>query len=276
VASGLATGDAVMVTQEAPQPASATGVLAGRHAFVTGSTMGIGAAIAEAFAAAGARVTVHGLAGEGGEELAERLGGRYLCGNLADPAQVDRLAHDVAALDTVDVLVNNAGIEEAARIEDLDPEVLARTLQVNFLAPTRLIQLLLPGLRTHAGSNIINVTSIHEEVPVSGNLAYCASKAALAMTTSTAALELGREGIRVNSIAPGAIETRHNSALLDVIGRAAFAEWIPLGRLGTPHDVADVAVFLASDAARYVTGHTVVVDGGYRDHLVRYPLPKDT
>ena len=258
------------MTPDAPDPASAA-ALTGRHAFVTGSTTGIGAAIATAFAAAGARVTVHGLADEGGEALAERLGGRYLPGDLADPSQVDRLAGQVVALGRLDVLVNNAGIEVAATIEDLDPAVVARTLQVNFLTPTRLIQLLLPALRMASGSSVINVTSIHEEVPVASNLAYCASKAALAMTTRTAALELGREGIRVNSIAPGAIETRHNSALLDEIGREAFAQWIPLGRLGTPHDVAGAAVFLASDAARYVNGHTLVVDGGYRENLVRYP-----
>jgi glucose 1-dehydrogenase len=168
------------------------------------------------------------------------------------------------------VLVNNAGIEQGATLAELNPAVLATTFQVNFVAPTRLIQQLLPALRLAQQASVINVTSIHQDVPVYGNLAYCASKAALGMATKTAALELGREGIRVNAIAPGAIETAHNRRLLDEVGRDRFAEWIPLGHVGQPADIAEIAVFLGSDAARYVNGHTLVADGGYRQHLVRY------
>ncbi len=248
-----------------------TGVLSGRRALITGSTTGIGAAMAEAFAEAGADVIVHGVEKDVGTALADRLNGRFVAGDLADPVAVDRLAGEVVALGPLDVLINNAGIEHGALLADLDASVLTRTFQVNVFAPTRLTQLLRPTLRESAHASVINVTSIHEDVPVYGNLAYCASKAALGMITRTAALELGREGIRVNAIAPGAIETAHNAALLDEIGRERFAEWIPLGRIGTPDDIADVAVFLASDAARYVNGHTVVADGGYRHHLVRYP-----
>jgi NAD(P)-dependent dehydrogenase (short-subunit alcohol dehydrogenase family) len=249
---------------------SESGVLAGCRALVTGSTTGIGAAIAEAYAAAGAFVVVHGLEQQAGLELAGRIGGTFQAADLADPAAVDRLAADVAALGPLDVLVNNAGIEHGSTLAELDPKVLAATLQVNFVAPTRLIQLLLPALRSAQRANVINVTSIHQDVPVYGNLAYCASKAALGMATRTAALELGREGIRVNAIAPGAIETAHNRRLLDEVGRDAFADWIPLGHVGQPADIAEIAVFLASDAARYVNGHTLVADGGYREHLVRY------
>jgi NAD(P)-dependent dehydrogenase (short-subunit alcohol dehydrogenase family) len=250
---------------------STTRILAGRRALVTGSTTGIGAAIAEAFSTAGADVVVHGLEANEGVALADRLGGRFFGGDLADPSAVDRLATRVAELGPLDVLVNNAGMEHGALLADLDPAVLNKTLQVNAVAPIRLMQLLLPALRRSDAANAINVTSIHQDVPVYGNLAYCASKAALGMITKTAALELGREGIRVNAIAPGAIETRHNSELLDEIGRDQFADWIPLGRIGRPEEIADIAVFLASDAARYINGHTLVADGGYRHHLVRYP-----
>lgn len=170
----------------------------------------------------------------------------------------------------LDVLVNNAGIEISQPLEDLDARVLDRTMAVDFVAPVRLTQLLLPALRASDHASVVNVTSIHESVPVRGNPAYCCAKAALAMFTRIAALELGPEGIRVNAIAPGAIETSHNSDLIDQIGRERFERWIPLGRIGSPQEVADAALFLAGDASRYVNGHTLRIDGGYADHLVRY------
>ncbi len=242
-----------------------------QRVLVTGSTSGIGAAIAEAFAGQGAYVLVHGLDSSAGEALAGRLGGSFVEGDLADPVAVERLGAEVSASGPLRVLVNNAGVERQSTIADLDLDVLAWTMQVNFTAPTRLTQLLLPSLRAARDACVINVTSIHEEVPVYGNLAYCASKAALGMMTRTAALELGREGIRVNAIAPGAVATQHNAALLERIGPSLFEEWVPLRRVGTPADIAGIALFLASAAARYINGHTVVADGGYRHHLVRYP-----
>jgi len=131
--------------------------------------------------------------------------------------------------------------------------------------------MLLPYLQKSHHGAVINITSIHEQVPVSGNLAYCASKAALGMATRTLSLELARHGVRVNGIAPGAIETAMNAETIADVGRGLFEQWIPQGRLGVPNDVAQVAVFLASDAAAYIDGHTIVVDGGYSNHLVRYP-----
>ncbi len=124
-------------------------------------------------------------------------------------------------------------------------------------------------------SLVINLTSVHATAPYPGNLAYSMSKAVLAMLTKTLAIELAPLGIRVNSLAPGVIETDINRAVLDRIGRESFAAWIPAGRIGTVAEVVGPAVFLASAASAYCTGATLYADGGYRQTLVRYEVPED-
>ncbi|MDR1512843.1 MAG: glucose 1-dehydrogenase [Propionibacteriaceae bacterium] len=266
---GASQGVSQGVSQSASQRASRE--FQGRRVLVTGSTAGIGEAIAGAFAAAGAEVVVHGRNRAAGEAVAARIGGRFIAADLADPRGVEALASQTAALGPLDVLVNNAGVEIAGPFADLPAAAIDTLLQVNLVAPLRLTQLLLPALRQSGAPSVINISSIHETVPCEGNLVYCVAKAGLGMMTKTGAVELAREGIRINCIAPGAIETAMNRELLDQIGRDLFAEWIPQGRVGSPDDVAGVALFLASDAARYVNGHTLVVDGAYSHHLVRYP-----
>jgi len=245
--------------------------LAGKVALVTGSTRGIGKAIAEGFAAAGARVYVHGRSLEEGTRVANELGGVFVRADLEQPTSVELLVAEIAeAEEHLDVLVNNAGIEVEATLEHLEMNDLARMMRVNFEAPVQLTRLALPLLRRSGSASVINVTSIHDHVPYYGNSAYCSAKAALAMFTRTVAIELARHGIRVNTIAPGAVETDINRAVLDEIGRHNFSEWIPLGRVAQTSEIVGPAVFLASGAASYVTGATLVVDGGYSHHLVRY------
>ncbi len=170
----------------------------------------------------------------------------------------------------MDVLVINAGFEIEAKLDHLEPELLARVMRVNFEAPVQLTRLVLPLLRRSASASVINITSIHDQVPYYGNSAYCSSKAALAMFSKTLALELGREAIRVNTIAPGAVETEINQSILDQVGRENFAQWIPLGRVAQPSEIVGPALFLASNAASYMSGATLVVDGAYSHHLIRY------
>lgn len=245
--------------------------LAGKVAFVTGSTRGIGRGIAEAFVAAGATVYVHGRPGPSSEDAARAIGATLVPADLERPEEVDQLAARLGAREErLDVLVNNAGIELRSTIDMLEPELLGRVMQVDFSAPVQLTRLLLPLLRRARSASVINVTSIHDHVPYFGNSAYASAKAALAMFTKSAAVELAADGIRVNTLAPGVVETDINRDVLDAIGRDRFREWIPLGRVAQTDEIAGPAIFLASNAASYVTGAALVVDGGYRHHLVRY------
>lgn len=246
------------------------GSLSGRIALITGSTAGIGRELAKAFAEAGADVWVHGRTRARGEEIANDIGGRFVEADLATSEGAEHLARDLSAQGRLDILVNNAGIELPMPVEDLSLPSLDLMWQVNFRSPVQLMHLLLPLLKVSSAASVINVTSIHERVPYAQNSIYSATKAALAMFTKAAAIELAPEGIRVNNLAPGAVETEMNREVLDTIGRERFASWIPAGRVGAVADVVGPALFLASDASKYVTGTTLTVDGGYSEHLVRY------
>jgi len=247
--------------------------LTGRRALVTGGTRGIGAAIALAFRERGAIVAIHGRGDQPSRAFANDHGFTYLTADFGDLNQVDDLADAVLdRLGGLDILVNNAGMEVNATVENLDPAAVSQQLLVNLEAPIRLTQRLMAALQNSGHGVIINVTSIHDTVPSYGNSIYCATKAGLEMFTRTLAIELGPSGVRVNALAPGAIETDINRTILDEIGRDNFAEWIPLGHVGQTEDIAEPAVFLASDASRYMTGATLVVDGGYSHHVVRYRM----
>jgi NAD(P)-dependent dehydrogenase (short-subunit alcohol dehydrogenase family) len=245
--------------------------LDGKNALITGSTQGIGAAIAEGFAAAGARVWIHGREEDAGTALAQRVGGKYIKADLSRSEEVRQLAETISAAEEhLDVLMNNAGLEIIMPLEQIDLFAFDLIWRVNARAPVELTQLLLPLLKRSSSASIINVTSIHDTMPYPHNTAYSMSKAALAMFTKTAALELAPFGIRVNNLAPGAVETDLNRQVLETIGREKFREWIPLGRVAQVDDMVGPALFLASDASKYVTGATLYVDGGYLQHLVRY------
>lgn len=243
----------------------------GKVALVTGSTKGIGRAIAEGFAAAGARVWFHGRKREEGELIAQQAGGYFCQAELGEMGEVQRLVETLAKEEEkLDILVNNAGIEIRMPLEEIDMPTFDRIWQVNARAVVELTGLLLPLLKKAQAASVINITSIHESVPFPGNLAYSMSKAALAMFTKASAIELGKLGIRVNNLAPGAVETDLNRESLRRTGLAQFQARIPLRRVGDPLDMVGPALFLASDAARYVTGTTLYADGGYMQNLLRY------
>ena len=251
--------------------------LAGKRVLVTGSTRGIGAALARGFAEAGCRVAVHGRRAADAEALAATLPGGAV--GLAADLSTEAGARSLAAaaveasggLGGLDVLVNNAGYEALCAVEDLADAVpeAETTWRVNVLAPMLLTSLLVEPLAVSGSGAIVNVTSIHETVPCAQNAVYCASKAALGMFTRTSAIELAPRGIRVNSLAPGAIETDMNRELIAGTGDL-FKEAIPAGRVGVCEEMIGPALFLASSASSYVTGASLLADGGYAQHLVRY------
>jgi gluconate 5-dehydrogenase len=253
-----------------PQPSELFS-LQDKIALITGSTRGIGEELARGFAAAGAKVWVHGRDETSGHALATELGGRFVKADLARSEEVRALADAlIAAESRLDVLVNNAGLEIIMSLDQMDMFAFDLIWQVNVRAAVELTRLLLPLLERSSAGSIINITSIHQTVPYPNNAAYSMSKAALAMFTKVAALELAPRNIRVNNFAPGAVETDINRDVLDAIGRDKFKEWIPLGRVAMTREMIGPALFLASNASSYVTGATLYADGGYRQNLVRY------
>lgn len=245
--------------------------LDGKVALVTGSGRGIGLAMAEGFAAAGARVWVHARDPEKGRRIAERIGGRYVRADLSSSQDIAAMVEAIKKEeDRLDILVNNAAVEVILPFERTELSKSDQIWRVNVRAAEELSLLLLPLMLAAGKASIINVTSIHDSIPYPNNLDYNMSKAALNMFTRTLAVELGPKGIRVNSLAPGAVETDINREVIDSIGRDKFGEWIPVGRVASVNEMLGPAIFLASEASSYVNGATLYADGGYMLNLVRY------
>lgn len=252
--------------------------LTGRKALVTGGGRGIGAAISEALAREGADVAIVGRALT--EPLlthAARLGQTYgtssiaLAADLRDRGAAGRLLADYdTAFERLDILINNAGYETSGAAEDLPEDELRGVLEVNLVAPFLLAQQAARRMKPRGGGVVINLSSIHGQMPRKGLAHYAASKAGLHMLTRSLALEWAEYGIRVVTVSPGAIETDMNREAIAHFGRHHFEEWIPAGRIGNVSDVAEAVAFLCSDRASYITGTELVIDGGYLQNLVRY------
>jgi glucose 1-dehydrogenase len=245
--------------------------LRGKTALITGSSRGIGRGIAQRFASEGANVAINYIGSvEAAEEtLAEVTAagarGTLLHADVSSAAAVTKLVEDaVAEFGEIDILVNNAGVETHAPFWDVTEADYDKVMNVNVRGTFFGSQALVRHLRaTGRSGRIINISSVHEEQAFPNFAAYCASKGAIRMLARSLAVELGPLGITINNIAPGAIETPINRALLnDPVKLSSLLGQIPLGRLGQPADVAGLAVFLASDDASYVTGATFGVDGG--------------
>ena len=245
--------------------------LSGRKALVTGGEQGIGQAIARRIAQEGADVAIDYLnnlerAHETGAMI-EAAGRRAVLiqADVARPADARRAVSDaVAQLGSLDLLVNNAGIEKRAPFLDVSEEDYNAVIAVNLSGAFFLSQAFARHCRDarHAGK-IINISSVHEELPFPHFTAYCMSKGGMKMMMRNLAIELAELGITVNNIAPGAVETPINAHLMaDPKLLGPLLDNIPLRRLGKPADVAGAAVFLASPDADYITGSTLFVDGG--------------
>lgn len=242
--------------------------LTGKNVLITGGTRGIGFAIAKGMQEAGANVWIHGSRKESTQEIAEKNGFQFLWGDLKKLEGLDEMLRPFIEKDIVlDVLVNNAGFETHSPVETGEEEAMDAIYNVNTKSPYFLVQKLLPALKKAGNASIINVTSIHQKVPVRENGYYCMSKASLSMLTKVEALELAKYGIRVNNLAPGAIATDMNREMVEAMD---FGQWIPMERVGRAEELAGPAIFLASEASSYVTGATLYVDGGYSENLLRY------
>ncbi|QLE39326.1 glucose 1-dehydrogenase [Nostoc sp. C052] len=245
-------------------------------ALVTGSSQGIGQAIAIRLAQEGASIVINYRSHpEGAEETLSKIksaGGQChivdgftIQGDTGKVADVQRMIADsISHFGKLDILVNNAGIEKNADFWDVTEADYDAVMNVNlkgiFFATQAFVQHL---LETKQPGKIINISSVHEELPFPHFAAYCASKGGLKMLTRNLAVELAPHGININNVAPGAIETPINTKLLnDPQKLGALLKNIPLGRLGQPGDVASIVAFLASSESDYVTGTTFFVDGG--------------
>lgn len=248
--------------------------LTGRTALVTGGSRGIGRATALALDAAGARVAIAARDGAALGKVAAQLTNDpvILPTDLESPeAPAALAAAALAELGHVDVLVNNAAV--AARLDtvDTDAALIDRMLAVNVRAPLLLIAALVPSMIDHGGASIVNLSSVSGIVGTPRRAAYAATKGAIDAATRSLAIELGRYGVRVNTVAPGVVDTalwERNKAIAGVVEQ--IEAQTPLGRFAQPDDVADVIAFLASDAARFVTGETMSVDGGMAKTLDLY------
>jgi len=236
-------------------------LLNGKLALVTGGGSGIGEGIAKAMTENGASVIVVDVNEAGAARVASAIGGEHYVLDVSDRTACDALA---ARIGPISVLVNNAGIirrgklESAAARTDWDA-----TMAVNLDGPYNMVTAFLEQLKATKGS-VINIGSIQSFVALPNSAAYTTSKGGVRALTKALAIELSPQGVRVNAIGPGMIATPLNAdARQNPDYMANFAQRIPLGRLGEPADIAGPAVFLASDLARYVTGVTLPVDGGF-------------
>lgn len=239
-------------------------LLEGRYVLVTGAARGIGRAVAEACAAEGATVAMADRDPIEGAGLALRF-------DIADPAGVTEAVGGLAKdWPRLDVLINNAAMLDVSHAGEVPPEHFAHVLDTNLTGALRVTQVALPMLRKSGSASVINTASTQSFFGVANSAAYASAKGGLMALTRAMAVDFGAEGIRVNAVAPGFIDT--DMAILpdgthehhDPAFRAHYIDGgrIPLRRAGTPADCAGAFVFLASDLSRYITGQAISVDGG--------------
>lgn len=240
----------------------------GRVAVVTGAAMGIGAATARRLASEGAKLVLGDVQAEAGRALAEELGGDAVAvfqeTDVRDRDAVEALVQTAPdRFGRLDIVFNNAGIGSYGQVPDLDPAEWHRILDVDLNAVFYGCKAAVPRLRASGGGCIVNTASISGLAGDYGLAAYNAAKGGVVNLTRTLAIDHARDGVRVNSVCPGPIETALTAALRAVpLIMEVYAENLPMGRLGTPEEVAAVVAFLASDDASYVTGVNLAVDGG--------------
>jgi NAD(P)-dependent dehydrogenase (short-subunit alcohol dehydrogenase family) len=239
----------------------------GKVAIVSGAAQGIGKAIVERYVAAGAKVVLADTQVEKGSAIAKALGDNCLpveC-DVGDKAAVERLVNrTIEHFGTVDIAVCNAGISHSADFLDLEEEQFDRVLRVNLKGPFLLGQAAARHMAKSGGGVIINMSSINAVVASPHIVPYVVSKGGLNQLTRVMALGLAPHGIRVNAIGPGSIDTEQLASIIgnDDEARRKIMARTPLGRLGRPEEIAEIALFLATPSASYITGQTIYADGG--------------
>ena len=243
--------------------------LEGRHAFITGASRGLGLAFAEALAGAGARVTIGGRKADELKEAGDRLRaeGHDISESLIDVTDTQSVDQAIAAIETgigpIDILINNAGIQRRAPLETFSDADWDALMATNLDGVFKVSRAVVKGMIARRNGSIINVSSVQSVLARPSIAPYAAAKGAITMLTKSMAGEWGQYGVRVNAIAPGYFKTVMNSAL---VADETFSTWLtgrtPMRRWGDVEELAGAAVFLASDAASFVTGQTLLVDGG--------------
>lgn len=249
--------------------------LENKRVLVTGGNSGIGAAIVTALSEAGAKVAINYIShADAAEQMAKAIWGEgreaiTIHGDIAKPndvsAMFERIDKDWGG---IDILINNAGIDGAeAPGWELTPEEFEQVIHVNLLGNYYCSHEALKRMTVQKSGVILSTSSVHEKIAWTGHSAYTASKAAVGMLNQTLAQEAAPFGVRVLSIGPGAVKTPINKNVWsNQAGLADLLEKIPMKRLGTPEDIANMAVVLVSDVASYITGRTIYVDGGMTDY----------
>jgi glucose 1-dehydrogenase len=247
------------------------GLLDGKVALITGSSSGIGQGIAKKFGEEGAKVVINYNAGAQGANASLAMVKQAGSDGIIVQADVTRIENIHKLVDAayekfgaLDILVNNAGMEKKALFTEVQEADYDRVMHINLKGPFFLTQYFVQKLQSaKKPGRIINISSVHEDMAFPGFASYCISKGGIRMFTRNLAVELGPMNITINNIAPGAIKTPMNENLeANKEQLESLLNNIPLNRLGTTDDVAELAAFLASDKAGYITGSTYVIDGG--------------
>lgn len=252
------------------------GRLEGKRAIITGAAQGIGKAIAERFAGEGATLLLADIDAAGVQAVARSLGQRMKVTNVARKSEVDALFELAGEMwGGLDVLVNNAGVTHAAELLDLTEEDFDRVLAINL--KSALFGTQRAARLMTAGGSIINMSSVNAVLGIPTQIPYAVSKGGLRQLTNVSALSLAPRGIRVNAIGPGTIMTDlARSIMTDKTVEQRMLSRTPLGRFGSPEEVAAIAVFLACEDSSYVTGQTIYPDGGRLGLNYTVPVPEES